>query len=76
MDSATRQAWLKKKKATSAEWDIYHLSIKFKRPFKNGDILRLYGTSKTNIRQHLCRMIAKGIIVRYAYQAYVPAVPK
>ena len=67
--------WLIKKGATPAEWSIYAAAREFTAPFQNGDLLRVYGTSKTNIRQHLARMIAKGLIIRHSYRTYLPAQP-
>lgn len=68
--------WLTKKKATPAEWRIYNIVWGFDQPFQNGFLLKHYKTSKTNIRQHLTRMIDKGLIVRHSYRTYLPAKPR
>ena len=74
MDKVTEK-WLLDIGATAAEWEIFQLAKKFKRPFKNGDILNSYGTSRTNVRQHLERMMKKGLIVRCGYHTYIASKP-
>ena len=73
------QNWLIKKNATPTEMKIYRFALVCCRGnrffFQNGDILKLHGTSRTNIRQNLSRMIAKGLLKKIAYHRYVPLKP-
>lgn len=75
MNTRKVKAFLLKKNATPTEWDLYHHSLWFKEPFKNGDLLARYKTSRHNIRQHLSRMVDKGLIVRHSYHTYIAAKP-
>lgn len=71
--------WLQVKKATPTEVTIYFYARQVcrgnKPVFQNGDILKLHGTSRTNIRQNLVRMIKKGMLKKVSYQGYEVIIP-
>lgn len=71
--------WLMQKNATSTEAKIYDIALRVEKkkqfPFSNGDILAILGTSRTNVRQHIQRMISKGLLERYSYHTYSVVTP-
>lgn len=63
--------------ATPTEIEIFSIinSIYNKKslPLSNGDIVAVYGTHRTNIRNHLSNMIRKGIVKRHRHRFYIPS---
>lgn len=75
----TLKNWLREKKATVTEARIFLFAVRVcrgnKACFMNGDILKLHGSSRTNIRQYLTRMIEKGLIKKNTFHTYIPVLP-